>query len=73
MKRVFPQVLQEIGDLGHTPEQMNLDRKPLVSPQEEEGDEEGDGGIVNSILKKKKRILSSCQNSFFSGCTPIKE
>uniref|UniRef100_A0A8C7YJH3 Kinesin family member 4 n=1 Tax=Oryzias sinensis TaxID=183150 RepID=A0A8C7YJH3_9TELE len=26
-----------------------------------------------SFLKKKKRILTSFQNSFFSGCTPIKE
>uniref|UniRef100_A0A671TPQ9 Kinesin-like protein n=1 Tax=Sparus aurata TaxID=8175 RepID=A0A671TPQ9_SPAAU len=26
-----------------------------------------------SFLKKKKRILTSFQNSFFSGCTPIRE
>ncbi|XP_059913736.1 kinesin family member 4 isoform X3 [Gadus macrocephalus] len=62
---------QESGELGHTPEQTTWDRKPLLSPEEEEG--EGDEGNVNSILKKKKRLLSSLQNSFFSGCTPIKE
>ncbi|XP_030217032.1 kinesin family member 4 isoform X3 [Gadus morhua] len=64
---------QESGELGHTPEPTTWDRKPLLSPEEEEGDGEGDEGNVNSILKKKKRLLSSLQNSFFSGCTPIKE
>ncbi|XP_056451420.1 kinesin family member 4 isoform X3 [Gadus chalcogrammus] len=64
---------QESGELGHTPEQTTWDRKPLLSPEEEEGEGEGDEGNVNSILKKKKRLLSSLQSSFFSGCTPIKE
>ena len=73
MKHVLLQVLQEIGDLGHTPEQLNWDRKPCFSPDEEEGNEEGDEGNVTNLLKKKKRILTSFQNSFFSGCTPIKE
>lgn len=37
-----------------------------------EEDEEEDKTTV-SVLRKKKRILTNYQNSFFSGCNAIKE
>ncbi|KAK2828741.1 hypothetical protein Q5P01_019775 [Channa striata] len=69
-------VLKEIGDMGHSTAELKLVRKPIL-PEEEEGgeseeDEEDDKTTV-MFLKKKKRILTSFQNSFFSGCTPIRE
>ncbi|KAM6906832.1 kinesin family member 4 [Xenentodon cancila] len=66
-------VLKEIGDMGHSAE-LKLVRKPILAEEEdmEEDDCEGDRTTV-SFLKKKKRILTSFQNSFFSGCTPIRE
>uniref|UniRef100_A0A668AZH1 Kinesin-like protein n=1 Tax=Myripristis murdjan TaxID=586833 RepID=A0A668AZH1_9TELE len=64
-------VLKEIGDMGHTPCDLKLDRKPVFPEGEEEG--EDDDRNTASLLKKKKRILTSFQNSFFSGCTPIRE
>ncbi|KAM8835043.1 kinesin family member 4 isoform 1-T1 [Synchiropus picturatus] len=62
-------VLQEIGDMGHTTAERS------TPPEEEEEhylDQDEDKTTV-SFLKKKKRILTSFQNSFFSGCTPIRE
>lgn len=61
-------VLKEIGDMGHDTEDL-LKRTVLTELEEEE---EGEQTTV-SFLKKKKRILTSFQNSFFSGCTPIRE
>uniref|UniRef100_A0A673XVA2 Kinesin family member 4 n=1 Tax=Salmo trutta TaxID=8032 RepID=A0A673XVA2_SALTR len=49
---------------------------PLVRKSvsvEEEEDEEDEERNTASFLKKKKRVLTSFQNSFFSGCTPIRE
>ncbi|XP_047463966.1 kinesin family member 4 [Mugil cephalus] len=65
-------VLQEIGDMGHTTSDMKLIRKPSFTEEEDEDEEEEDRTTV-SFLKKKKRLLTSFQNSFFSGCTPIRE
>ncbi|XP_078142737.1 kinesin family member 4 isoform X3 [Centroberyx gerrardi] len=65
-------VLKEIGDMGHTSTDLKLDRKP-VCPEGEEEEEDEDERTTASFLKKKKRILTSFQNSFFSGCTPIRE
>ncbi|MBN3303429.1 kinesin family member 4 [Amia ocellicauda] len=59
-------VLMEIGDIGQMVPNMKLERKPSAG----EGDD-ADRSTA-SILKKKKRALSS-NNSFFSGCTPIRE
>uniref|UniRef100_A0A4W6F455 Kinesin-like protein n=1 Tax=Lates calcarifer TaxID=8187 RepID=A0A4W6F455_LATCA len=36
-------------------------------------DDEQEDRTTVSFLKKKKRLLTSFQNSFFSGCTPIRE
>uniref|UniRef100_A0A4W6F2H6 Kinesin family member 4 n=1 Tax=Lates calcarifer TaxID=8187 RepID=A0A4W6F2H6_LATCA len=51
---------------------LKLVRKPVLPEEEEEDDEQEDRTTV-SFLKKKKRLLTSFQNSFFSGCTPIRE
>uniref|UniRef100_A0A8C5HW72 Kinesin motor domain-containing protein n=1 Tax=Gouania willdenowi TaxID=441366 RepID=A0A8C5HW72_GOUWI len=65
------QVLKEIGDMGHSTADLKLVRKPLMADDEEDDDFEGKTTV--SFLKKKKRILTSFQNSFFSGCTPVRE
>uniref|UniRef100_A0A3P8VUP4 Kinesin family member 4 n=1 Tax=Cynoglossus semilaevis TaxID=244447 RepID=A0A3P8VUP4_CYNSE len=67
-------VLKEIGDIGHGSGELKLVRKPLLQEDDvEEGGEEEEDRTTVSFLKKKKRILTSFQNSFFSGCTPIRE
>ncbi|XP_056140948.1 kinesin family member 4 [Lampris incognitus] len=65
-------VLKEIGDMGHTSADLKLDRKPVFTEESDEEENEEDISTV-SLLRKKKRILTSFQNSFFSGCTPIRE
>ncbi|TNN86865.1 Chromosome-associated kinesin KIF4 [Liparis tanakae] len=69
--------LKDIGDLGHATADLKLFRKPILPEEEEEVEEEEDDDEKDrttiSFLKKKKRLLTSFQNSFFSGCTPIKE
>uniref|UniRef100_A0A4W5MR22 Kinesin family member 4 n=1 Tax=Hucho hucho TaxID=62062 RepID=A0A4W5MR22_9TELE len=47
--------------------------RKTVSVEEDEEDEEDEERNTASFLKKKKRVLTSFQNSFFSGCTPIRE
>ncbi|XP_029956848.1 kinesin family member 4 [Salarias fasciatus] len=69
-------VLQEIGDLGHSSGELKLVRKALLEEEEEEEEEEDsfeEDKTTVSFLKKKKRLLTSFQNSFFSGCTPVRE
>ncbi|XP_034539616.1 kinesin family member 4 [Notolabrus celidotus] len=67
-------VLKEIGDIGHATTDLKLARKPILAEEEEEEEEEDEEDRTTvSFLKKKKRILTSFQNSFFSGCTPIRE
>lgn len=58
--------------MGHATADLKLVRKP-VFPEEEDDDDEEEERTTASFLKKKKRILTSFQNSFFSGCTPIRE
>ncbi|MED6257576.1 hypothetical protein ATANTOWER_027199, partial [Ataeniobius toweri] len=67
-------VLKEIGDMGHSTAELKLVRKPVLTEEDEgqEDDNEEDRTTI-SFLKKKKRLLTSFQNSFFSGCTPIRE
>ncbi|XP_035480062.1 kinesin family member 4 isoform X1 [Scophthalmus maximus] len=66
-------VLKEIGDMGHAAADLKLVRKPVVPEEEEEEDDDEEDRTTVSFLKKKKRLLTSFQNSFFSGCTPIRE
>lgn len=61
-------VLKEIVEMGHDAE--DLIRR---TSQEEEEDEDDSDRTPTTFLKKKKRLLTSFQNSFFSGCTPIRE
>lgn len=60
--------------MGHSTADLKLVRKPSFTDEDEgeEDDNEEDRTTV-SFLKKKKRLLTSFQNSFFSGCTPIRE
>ncbi|XP_054611021.1 kinesin family member 4 isoform X2 [Dunckerocampus dactyliophorus] len=65
-------VLEEIGDIGHSPGDLESACKPVQ--EEEDGDVyQGEDRITVNILKKKKRLLTSFQDSFFSGCAPIGE
>ncbi|KAF3706628.1 Chromosome-associated kinesin KIF4 Chromokinesin Chromosome-associated kinesin KLP1 [Channa argus] len=72
-------VLKEIRDMGHSTAELKFVRKPILPEEEEEEEEEEDDDDEEDdkttvlLLKKKKRILTSFQNSFFSGCTPIRE
>ncbi|XP_028277104.1 kinesin family member 4 isoform X2 [Parambassis ranga] len=67
-------VLKEIGDMGHPTAELKLVRKPVLADEEEEEEEDNsEDRTTVSFLKKKKRILTSFQNSFFSGCTPVRE
>lgn len=66
-------MLKEIGDIGHATSDLKLVRKPSLPEEEEDDFEEGEERTTVSFLKKKKRLLTSFQNSFFSGCTPIRE
>ncbi|KAJ8266922.1 hypothetical protein GJAV_G00136210 [Gymnothorax javanicus] len=62
-------VLMEIGDMSQLSANVKLERKPVVVDE----DEEESAANSSSLLKKKKRVLTNSQNSFFSGCTPIRE
>ncbi|XP_068187205.1 kinesin family member 4 [Antennarius striatus] len=65
-------LLKEIDDMGHTTADLRVIRKPSLTAEEEDEEEEAERTTV-SFLKKKKKLLTSFQNSFFSGCTPIRE
>ncbi|TRY62448.1 hypothetical protein DNTS_035802 [Danionella cerebrum] len=69
---------KEIVDLGQLPADMKLEKKPrLVETQAESDSDESDTlnstSNTSSFLRKNKRGLGSFKNSFFSGCTPIRE
>lgn len=70
-------MLKGIEGMGHATADLKLVRKPILPEVEEEEEEEEDNDEKDrttiSFLKKKKRLLTSFQNSFFSGCTPIRE
>lgn len=59
--------------MGHSTAELKLVRKPILAEEEEEEEENNEDRTTVSFLKKKKRILTSFQNSFFSGCTPVRE
>nr|XP_057934570.1 kinesin family member 4 isoform X2 [Doryrhamphus excisus] len=64
-------VLEEIVDIGHSPADLESVLKPVL--EEEDADQGKDRITVNILKKKKRRLLPSFQNSFFSGCAPIGE
>lgn len=61
--------------MGHATADLKSVGRSVLSDDEEEEEEDADEQekTTVSFLKKKKRILTSFQNSFFSGCTPIRE
>ncbi|XP_061819378.1 kinesin family member 4 [Nerophis lumbriciformis] len=65
-------VLEEIGDIRHTQTDLKSVSKPVLLEEEEKVDQQEDQTSV-SFLKKKKRLLTSFHDSFFSGCAPIRE
>ncbi|KAM4726613.1 kinesin family member 4 [Anableps anableps] len=66
-------VLKEIGDMGHSTPELKLIRKPSLTEEDDGEEVDNEDRTTVSFLKKKKRLLTSFQNSFFSGCTPIRE
>lgn len=64
--------LQEMGDMSSLASVLKLEKKPLPADVESDG-EESEESIMPSFLRKNKRGLSNFKNSFFSGCTPVRE
>ncbi|XP_073727256.1 kinesin family member 4 isoform X5 [Misgurnus anguillicaudatus] len=64
---------KEIGDMGHLPADLKLEKKPILADNESDSDEEEALNSTASFLRKNKRGLNNFKNSFFSGCTPIRE
>ncbi|XP_073727255.1 kinesin family member 4 isoform X4 [Misgurnus anguillicaudatus] len=68
-----PPTKKEIGDMGHLPADLKLEKKPILADNESDSDEEEALNSTASFLRKNKRGLNNFKNSFFSGCTPIRE
>nr|XP_055035854.1 chromosome-associated kinesin KIF4A-like isoform X5 [Misgurnus anguillicaudatus] len=64
---------KEIGDMGHLPADLKLEKKPILADNESDSDEAEALNSTASFLRKNKRGLNNFKNSFFSGCTPIRE
>uniref|UniRef100_A0A9J7X3Z8 Kinesin motor domain-containing protein n=1 Tax=Cyprinus carpio carpio TaxID=630221 RepID=A0A9J7X3Z8_CYPCA len=64
---------QEIGDMGHLPADLKLEKKPVPTDNESDSDDSEVMNSTCSFLRSKKRGLNNFKNSFFSGCTPIRE
>lgn len=70
-----PPTKKEIGEVWQLPADLKLEKKPVPAENERESDSEDSEGMNNtsSFLRRNKRGLSNFKNSFFSGCTPIRE
>ncbi|XP_034167408.2 kinesin family member 4 [Pangasianodon hypophthalmus] len=67
-----PPTKKEIGDISNLSSVLKLEKKPV--PAELDSDsEESEESIMPSFLRKNKRGLNNFKNSFFSGCTPVRE
>ncbi|XP_057677097.1 kinesin family member 4 [Corythoichthys intestinalis] len=64
-------VPQEIGPMGYETTGLKLVRKPVLKEEGQVVDQEKAGTTIKIL--KKKRFLTSFQNSFFSGCPPVVE
>ncbi len=64
---------KEIGDMGHLPADLKLEKKPVPADNESDSDDSEVMNSTSSFLRGKKRGLNNFKNSFFSGCTPIRE
>lgn len=49
---------------------LKLEKKPVAADVDSE---ESEDATMPSFLRKNKRGLSNFKNSFFSGCTPVRE
>ncbi|XP_073680996.1 kinesin family member 4 [Garra rufa] len=68
-----PPTKKEIGDMGHLPADLKLEKKPVPADNESDSDDSEVMNSTSSFLRSKKRGLNNFKNSFFSGCTPIRE
>ncbi|TTC00261.1 hypothetical protein Baya_14604 [Bagarius yarrelli] len=62
----------EIGDISNLSSVLKLEKKPVPADLDSDS-EESEDSIMPSFLRKNKRGLSNFKNSFFSGCTPVRE
>ncbi|GAA6067201.1 kinesin family member 4, partial [Tachysurus ichikawai] len=67
-----PPTKKEIGDISNLSSVLKLEKKPVPADVDSDS-EESDESIMPSFLRKNKRGLNNFKNSFFSGCTPVRE
>uniref|UniRef100_A0A673FLN2 Kinesin-like protein n=1 Tax=Sinocyclocheilus rhinocerous TaxID=307959 RepID=A0A673FLN2_9TELE len=58
---------------SHLPADLKLEKKPVPADNESDSDDSEVMNSTSSFLRSKKRGLNNFKNSFFSGCTPIRE
>ncbi|XP_056586746.1 kinesin family member 4 [Triplophysa dalaica] len=68
-----PPTKKEIVDMGHLPADLKLEKKPVPADSDSDSDEAESLNSTASFLRRNKRGLNNFKNSFFSGCTPIRE
>lgn len=59
--------------MGHLPADLKLEKKPVPADSDSDSDEAESLNSTASFLRRNKRGLNNFKNSFFSGCTPIRE
>ncbi|KAK2826935.1 hypothetical protein Q7C36_017861 [Tachysurus vachellii] len=67
-----PPTKKEIGDISNLSSVLKLEKKPVPADMDSDS-EESEESIMPSFLRKNKRGLNNFKNSFFSGCTPVRE
>ncbi|KAL6470384.1 hypothetical protein MHYP_G00215030 [Metynnis hypsauchen] len=67
-----PPTKNEIGDMGQLSSVLKLEKKPVPADIDSDS-EEFEETSMPSFLRKNKRGLNNFKNSFFSGCTPVRE
>ncbi|KAK1788025.1 hypothetical protein P4O66_016504 [Electrophorus voltai] len=67
-----PPTKKEIGDMSHLSSVLKLEKKPVPADTDSDS-EECEEPSMPSFLRKNKRGLNNFKNSFFSGCTPVRE
>uniref|UniRef100_A0A8B9L7S2 Chromosome-associated kinesin KIF4 n=1 Tax=Astyanax mexicanus TaxID=7994 RepID=A0A8B9L7S2_ASTMX len=59
-------------DMGQLSSGLKLEKKPVLAELDSDS-EESEEQSMPSFLRKNKRGLNNFKNSFFSGCTPVRE
>ncbi|XP_036444905.1 kinesin family member 4 [Colossoma macropomum] len=67
-----PPTKNEMGDMGQLSSVLKLEKKPVPADFDSDS-EEFEETSMPSFLRKNKRGLNNFKNSFFSGCTPVRE